>query len=81
MSGSHGRTGGRGVHGPHLVLVDLLVQDVVPVADLLGRFLGLLDLPAQLGDVLLERETCPLGEHVETNTPAPCPPVAWRRVH
>lgn len=45
----------------HLVLVDLLVQDVVSVADLLGRFLGLLDLPPQLGDVLLHGEARPVS--------------------
>lgn len=39
----------------NLIFINLLVQDVVSVADLLRWFLGLLDLPPELRDVLLKR--------------------------
>lgn len=38
----------------NLIFIYLFVQDVVSVADLLGWFLGLLDLPPELRDVLLK---------------------------
>lgn len=37
----------------NLIFINLFVQDVVSVADLLGWFLGLLDLSPEFGDVLL----------------------------
>lgn len=38
----------------NLIFINLFVQDVVSVADLLGWFLGLLDLPPEFRDVLLK---------------------------
>lgn len=38
----------------NLIFIDLFVQDVVSVADLLGWFLGLLNLPPEFRDVLLK---------------------------